>query len=709
MNIQSLLNADKAQHVPRSMPAMVSSSLPPTATAPSPSPPTTTPPSPLPPAPEPIILAPHLRGHRSPVPIPSHSPPLHIPTLSTSLPNRSPPLKRPLSPDRRHDDAPPRSPPQRRASHSPTTHRPSHSPPVPRHSPLGGLEALVQAATQEQRRIEATERASHSPVDVRAPLDLRPARSPTHSANTRSLVPLDVTPHPAKRPRRSHSPRRSSSGEQDAHEWLLEHYAGPPDTPAPDADADATDADDLDMDMGMEVDDELLSLVEPAPPPPPPQQRFPFAAPPPALRLSKPLMPTVITTIHSPPVPTPSPLGPGGMAPPPAASAKPAAKSKKKAAPAANSVPKPKPAAKSRAKPKPKPEPTQSLALKKTSAAAAATAARSRSASQVPADAPPEPVADATAKEDEVDDKLYCICATRYDEERVMIACDRCDEWYHTACVGVSDAEVDLIDQFICPPCAAAAPPAAPLRTTYKARCHRADCGRPARGELSKYCSDACGVAEMDARIGRWAAAGGARAALWDAVKGAERRTGVTRLPGGAQAPKAANGGALNGGARLEAQLAGVVREHERLKREMDVVLWRARLVELAAQRAERVPGCAWDQRLCFGDEEYAEYGAGVLASYEGAAGDAAEGEWWCRGKKKCARHAGWQKLRAAEVAFEKEMKEAGLARLTTRERELRKRLEDLAEPARALPPLQPTNRPAANGHAKKGKKKRAY
>jgi COMPASS component SPP1 len=26
---------------------------------------------------------------------------------------------------------------------------------------------------------------------------------------------------------------------------------------------------------------------------------------------------------------------------------------------------------------------------------------------------------------DEVDDRLYCVCRTSYDEDRVMIACDR--------------------------------------------------------------------------------------------------------------------------------------------------------------------------------------------------------------------------------------------------------------------------------------------
>lgn len=73
------------------------------------------------------------------------------------------------------------------------------------------------------------------------------------------------------------------------------------------------------------------------------------------------------------------------------------------------------------------------------------------------------------AEAEEEDDKLYCVCKTRYDEDRVMIACDRyvlswlgrpwltcmlrCDEWYHTQCVDMPDLEVDLVDQFICPPC----------------------------------------------------------------------------------------------------------------------------------------------------------------------------------------------------------------------------------------------------------------
>lgn len=273
-------------------------------------------------------------------------------------------------------------------------------------------------------------------------------------------------------------------------------------------------------------------------------------------------------------------------------------------------------------------------------------------------------------KDQEEDDKLYCVCKTRYDEDRVMIACDRCDEWYHTQCVNMPDLEVDLVDQFFCPICVKstciivssttssysqirADNPKLRLQTTYKKRCHRGlhtpgpdACTKPARGDLSKYCSDACGVAFMDSRISAWATAGGDRTVLWDSVKGAERREGIAVRTDGTRVLKSTVSG--KDASRLGAQLDVVVREREKLKREMDVVVWRSRLVDLAVARAERVEECAWDQRLCFGDEEYAEYGADVLASYgerEDADGmqvdEVEEGEWWCAGKKKCARHSG--------------------------------------------------------------------
>ena len=39
---------------------------------------------------------------------------------------------------------------------------------------------------------------------------------------------------------------------------------------------------------------------------------------------------------------------------------------------------------------------------------------------------PKAPLQEEEESEDEaVDDKLYCICKTNYDEDKVMIACDR--------------------------------------------------------------------------------------------------------------------------------------------------------------------------------------------------------------------------------------------------------------------------------------------
>lgn len=272
----------------------------------------------------------------------------------------------------------------------------------------------------------------------------------------------------------------------------------------------------------------------------------------------------------------------------------------------------------------------------------------------------------------------------------------------------------------------------------------------------------------METKINAWVKEGGNREKLWESVRHAERRQGVVvcvdppkdEVGGGNEDVKLISQKAKVRVERdlekLNGQLDQVIRQREKLKKEMDVVLWRVRLVELASERSEKVDECAWDQRLCFGDEECAEFGGGVLASYEDNADQeevknesedamqvdsvGEDGAWWCRGKKKCERHAGWviyykrclapaeapshlrwQKLRAAEVSFEKEVKEGALSKLTTQEREIRKRIEDLLDPqARDLhssPTLKSSGRRApVNGHTKrangdtvkKGKKKRA-
>ena len=236
------------------------------------------------------------------------------------------------------------------------------------------------------------------------------------------------------------------------------------------------------------------------------------------------------------------------------------------------------------------------------------------------------------------------------------------------------------------------------LKTTYKQRCLNGlkhlnpessnACHKPALGGgiLSKFCSQDCGVKYMEARIDVWVKKGGKRESLWESVKHAENREGVViRVDGTtdcsaecvvktedirslvvdqAEATKMSLVSrkwqvkatkSHTEVERLRDILRRVVKMREDIKRGMEVVLWREKLLELAAERAKSVGLCGWDQRLCFGDEEWAEFGVGVLESYDvggenmNEAGNdmqvdqngSVEGEWWCPGKTMCDRHAG--------------------------------------------------------------------
>jgi histone demethylase JARID1 len=44
---------------------------------------------------------------------------------------------------------------------------------------------------------------------------------------------------------------------------------------------------------------------------------------------------------------------------------------------------------------------------------------------------------------------LYCICRKPYDN-RAMIACDQCDEWYHFDCINLISPPPET---FFCPAC----------------------------------------------------------------------------------------------------------------------------------------------------------------------------------------------------------------------------------------------------------------
>ncbi|XP_054615497.1 nucleosome-remodeling factor subunit BPTF isoform X2 [Dunckerocampus dactyliophorus] len=58
-----------------------------------------------------------------------------------------------------------------------------------------------------------------------------------------------------------------------------------------------------------------------------------------------------------------------------------------------------------------------------------------------------------TSKDHKKDTKLYCICKTPYDESKFYIGCDLCSNWFHGACVGITEKEAKKLEDFVCSDC----------------------------------------------------------------------------------------------------------------------------------------------------------------------------------------------------------------------------------------------------------------
>ena len=100
------------------------------------------------------------------------------------------------------------------------------------------------------------------------------------------------------------------------------------------------------------------------------------------------------------------------------------------------------------------------------------------------------PTAAATASDDESDNGPYCICRGP-DDHRWMIGCEKCEDWFHGACVDLDmETGESLVEKFICPNCT----DGRRLVTRYRKMCSLAGCRRPARvygvKDSSVFCSD---------------------------------------------------------------------------------------------------------------------------------------------------------------------------------------------------------------------------
>ncbi|KAK3901179.1 Set1 complex component spp1 [Staphylotrichum tortipilum] len=77
----------------------------------------------------------------------------------------------------------------------------------------------------------------------------------------------------------------------------------------------------------------------------------------------------------------------------------------------------------------------------------------------------------------ESDNGPYCLCRGP-DDHRFMIACDRCEDWFHGECIGMDKhTGENLVQKYICPNCT----DGGRYATRYKKMCSLAGCRNPAR------------------------------------------------------------------------------------------------------------------------------------------------------------------------------------------------------------------------------------
>jgi len=129
--------------------------------------------------------------------------------------------------------------------------------------------------------------------------------------------------------------------------------------------------------------------------------------------------------------------------------------------------------------------------------------------------------------EDEIGDleneDLYCLCRMPATQDRLMIGCDKCDEWYHVDCVGLSETRANRIKQYICPLCQpvepppkvrnAKPPPKKPAKKKVEMRTRASRGAQIAKEKClhcrkqarigSKYCSHECGIAFSTEKLER--------------------------------------------------------------------------------------------------------------------------------------------------------------------------------------------------------------
>ncbi|KAK8854654.1 hypothetical protein IAR55_003393 [Kwoniella newhampshirensis] len=284
---------------------------------------------------------------------------------------------------------------------------------------------------------------------------------------------------------------------------------------------------------------------------------------------------------------------------------------------------------------------------------------------------------------------VYCICRKPYDEEDeeegMMIGCESCDNWFHPACVGLSEQMVDLLDVYICKSCERSTA----QRTIYKKVCKRDGCNTSVAGLSSKFCSSSCAFRHSSAIISGMTNKNTLKQLAKVFIAYPAPNLGVSVIHHNAPSLPAKDD--TNEKYQSRPQLNEIQAQIEEVERAMAIVSKRQELLLSAVERCEAlvsvrsIPGeeeedvqekgtskgkkgrgggagagkgddrpCGWDRRLVSFDEEMLEMNIGRGED------ELVKGELCMVARRKCDRHQGWQKTTA--ISLEVEM--VGLSRI---------------------------------------------
>ncbi|KAI9032711.1 hypothetical protein CLU79DRAFT_727594 [Phycomyces nitens] len=250
------------------------------------------------------------------------------------------------------------------------------------------------------------------------------------------------------------------------------------------------------------------------------------------------------------------------------------------------------------------------------------------------------------------DDTLYCFCRTPYDAPRFMIACDLCDQWFHGECIGISEKQSEFIGHYFCHSCAKREG----KKTSWKAHCANPVCQRAARmgtkGQMSKYCSDACGMQVARTRI---ACAESKRRSSGASSSLSDRHSYLTKSRLSSFADR-------DDGQRLLR-----VRDEKKRARKMIGIVERKTtfLATLSTQPTADDDVCGYDCRLSWPETKW-----------ESPEPLSLDPEMVCRQSRRCVKHNGWQKLKTLELEQERTEQFTVLAMLERERQQIKARMK---------------------------------